>query len=177
MFKEMKILFLIFGLIVLSIAVDPFLSFLFANGQSDPTIAQVDQQSIGLSRPKIGYTAQDFADPFRLLPKTEAKTDNRQEFKKELVLPELMVTGLVWGSSSPLAIINGQVCKVGDTIENARIENISKNGVVVEFDWRKFTLPIAYIDALDKNKADSEETSNKRSVPQRGITRRPNDGL
>jgi len=178
MLKAMKILVLIFGLIFTNIIVEPVLSFLAADEEANARLTQTGQQNrIVLLRPKVEYTSENFEDPFRLLPETKIKTEDSLEVKEELTPPELIVSGLVWGSDSPLAIINGQVCKVGDMIENARIESIDKNGVVVEFDWRKFTLPVNNLSVVEKNKINQNEISNQQSIPARYPIRRPNDAI
>jgi len=178
MLKTMKILVLIFGLIFTNIIVEPFLSSLAADEEANTQLTQAGQQdNTVLLRPKVEYTSESFEDPFRILPETETKTENNLEVKKELTPPELIVSGLVWGSNSPLAIINGQVCKVGDMIENARIESIDKNGVVVEFDWRKFTLPVNNLSIPGKNKTSENEISNEQKISPRYPIRRPNDAI
>ncbi|MCK9572331.1 MAG: general secretion pathway protein GspB [Candidatus Omnitrophica bacterium] len=179
MLKGMKILILILGIIFGSMVMDPFSLSLAADEQMGLQITQAGQQNEAvLLRPKIEYTGQNFEDPFRLLPKTETNLEEKLEIKKEVSMPpELKVNGLVWGSDSPLAIINGQVCKVGDTIENARIESIDKNGVVIEFDWRKFTLPVTNASVSKKNKVDQNEILDEQDILPKYPIRRPNDAI
>lgn len=42
---------------------------------------------------------------------------------------EFTVQGLVWGQAIPQAIINNKVVSVGDTIDDAKVIDISKEGV------------------------------------------------
>lgn len=44
-------------------------------------------------------------------------------------LPEFTVQGLVWGQTAPQAIINNKVVSIGDTIDDAKVIDISKEGV------------------------------------------------
>lgn len=45
--------------------------------------------------------------------------------------PNFRITGLIWNSSRPQAIINGQVLDIGDEIQGFRIESINPNGIDV----------------------------------------------
>ena len=47
--------------------------------------------------------------------------------------PTLTLTGLVWNTNRPQAIINGQVLDQGDTIDGAQIVSIQKTGVELVF--------------------------------------------
>jgi hypothetical protein len=46
-------------------------------------------------------------------------------------IPELVITGVVWNSARPQAIINGEVVDVGQTINGVQILNIEKSGIKV----------------------------------------------
>lgn len=59
------------------------------------------------------------------------QTDVKQE--KQTPLPELVLTGLVWNSKRPQAIINGSVVDIGDRIADVEIVAIQKDGVDVKF--------------------------------------------
>lgn len=45
----------------------------------------------------------------------------------------LTVTGLVWGGDEPKAIINGEIYGIGDTINDAQIIEITKEGIKVSY--------------------------------------------
>ena len=65
---------------------------------------------------------------------TKENQGRQQEMTvKEEAPPVLTVTGLVWNSDRPQAIINGEVLDLGDTISNAKVISIRKTGVEVEF--------------------------------------------
>lgn len=55
-------------------------------------------------------------------------------------LPAYTIQGVIWGTELPLAIINNKVLKIGDMLDEAKIENIDKNGVVVSLKGNLFTL-------------------------------------
>lgn len=59
---------------------------------------------------------------------------------EEKDLPPLKVTGLVWNSKRPQAIINGQVVGVGETIGEVKIVSIRPDGVDVLFQDKIITL-------------------------------------
>lgn len=50
------------------------------------------------------------------------------------VMPSLKVTGLVWNTDQPRAIINGQIVGIGDTVQDVKILNISKDSIEILFD-------------------------------------------
>ncbi len=52
------------------------------------------------------------------------------------VMPSLKVTGLVWNTDQPGAIINGQIVGIGDTIQDVKILNIYKDTIEILFDGR-----------------------------------------
>lgn len=57
----------------------------------------------------------------------------------EMALPQLNVQGLIWGVERPACIIDGKVLSVGDTVQEARITEIKKGGVVFTFGGKVFT--------------------------------------
>ena len=56
--------------------------------------------------------------------------------------PSLHLEGILWGTAKPRAIINRRVVGVGDTIDDAKIIAIGKQGVKVSFDEREFELKL-----------------------------------
>lgn len=59
---------------------------------------------------------------------------------EEKNLPSLKVTGLVWNSKRPQAIINGQVVGVGETIGEVKIVSIRPDGVDVLYQDKIITI-------------------------------------
>jgi len=110
---------------------------------------------------EIEYTAQELHDPFAsVLPKEIFEVP--KEISKEEIpiseglisLPTFNIQGLIWGSPNPQAIINGKVLKVGDTIEGAKIINISKNGIDIIYEGRLFSLLSPGKEILEKNEEE-----------------------
>lgn len=56
--------------------------------------------------------------------------------------PTLQVSGLVWNSNRPQAIINGQVVGIGDTIQEVDIVGIRKDEIDIEFQGRALTIKL-----------------------------------
>lgn len=52
----------------------------------------------------------------------------------------LSVSGLVWGIEKAKAIINDQVYGIGDSVNGAYIQKISKEGIVFQFSGRDYFL-------------------------------------
>ncbi|NQT95898.1 MAG: general secretion pathway protein GspB [Candidatus Omnitrophica bacterium] len=60
---------------------------------------------------------------------------------KILPLPSLTISGLIWNTDMPQAIINGKVTKVGDTIEGVKLIAVAKEGITVEYSGEKVIIP------------------------------------
>ena len=74
-------------------------------------------------------------DPFLLPVKTREKSLPPEP-------PKLVLKGIAWGKTEPLALINDRVVKEGDTIEGARILKIDFDRVVVRYRGKKFTFKL-----------------------------------
>jgi len=86
-------------------------------------------------RPRIEYQAKNLRDPFQGL-----KITGSTVAVAKAAPPALTIQGIVWGGSLPQAIINNKVVKIGDTIEEARIIDINKDGVTIFFGGRQYNL-------------------------------------
>lgn len=84
-----------------------------------------------------------FKDPFvSFLPKKEKPVQSTQDIKpiitvkekeQNITLPPLTITGVVWNTDYPQAIINQRVVSIGDTIDNIKITAIAKAGIEVTY--------------------------------------------
>lgn len=101
------------------------------------------------NRPQLNYTSEDARDPFdTYLPGQEKTNYDQEEYTSGSVQPpSLTVQGLIWGGSIPQAIVNNKVVKVGDVIEEARIADITKEGVKVSYKGRNFNLAPATLSS------------------------------
>ena len=110
------------------------------------------------------YSKSSFRNPFKsqlprrkkvIKPSTEAtKKDipKREPVRKRVSVktqpveiappepPTLVISGLVWNSDRPQAIINSRVIDVGDTIETIQVVAIRKEGVEIEFQGKTITI-------------------------------------
>ena len=61
------------------------------------------------------------------------RVTNQLENQNKMNLSSLVVSGLIWNSDRPQAIINNQVVDVGDEISGFKIKAIKKTGIKVEY--------------------------------------------
>lgn len=103
-------------------------------------------------RPSLEYKAEGLRDPFEGLGVQEglAIKGAGRPTTAEHPLPILTVQGLIWGGALSLAIINDKVVKTGDTIDGARITNITKEGVSILFEGSQYNLPSPATAAIKK---------------------------
>lgn len=68
----------------------------------------------------------------------------RQEIQETITAPikppELQVTGVVWNSDRPQAIINNTVVDIGDRLLNTQIVSITKEYIEIEFNNEYFKI-------------------------------------
>ena len=83
------------------------------------------------------YNRYTSDDQRRATIQTQTQGERKEE---EPEMPTLTVTGLVWNSNRPQAIINETVVNVGDTLEDVKITAIHKGGVDVEFYGKTSTI-------------------------------------
>lgn len=81
---------------------------------------------------------EDARDPFYLSLK------NREEVKESLPLqpPKLVLKGIAWDETKPLALINGLLAKEGDTIQGATIVKIDFERVVIRYRSEEFVIKL-----------------------------------
>jgi|GEM_PF-633514 len=131
------------GLILMGLILMPAMIFAQMDEKTKTKPVQAGQkEALRIARPTVEYTSSGLKDPFRLF-KPAKETKKIEIVDIPVNPPELQVSGLIWGAETPQAIVNGKVVKIGDRVENARIESIGKSGVVIEFSGKKFTLPVA----------------------------------
>jgi len=56
---------------------------------------------------------------------------------KAIQMPQLVISGIIWNTDKPQAIVNGQVVEEGDTVSKAKIIAINKDGIEVSFSGKK----------------------------------------
>jgi len=99
------------------------------------------EQPDALLRPEqVEYRAEDFEDPFGI-ELIEQPVEKKEEKVEVRPLPPMEIQGLIWGGNFPQAIVNEKVVKVGDTIEEARVIEIRKDGLKVLFQGEEHLVP------------------------------------
>lgn len=58
----------------------------------------------------------------------------------EIVKPSFSISGLVWNTNMPQAILNGEVVGIGDVVESWTISDITNEGVEVTFQNKTFKI-------------------------------------
>jgi len=98
-------------------------------------LPQIDLSQIIAGRPENkvipGASGTDSKEPATL--PIQNRVSNMSGFE---------LTGIVHGEGAPMAIINGGVYMVGDTIENAILLEISKSRVILEKDNSRIELKV-----------------------------------
>lgn len=90
------------------------------------------------------YTAPEEKDPLGLPDAFQNLISQLLTPKVEdITLPTLTVSGIIWGSKTPQAIINGKIIKEGDTLEGVEVLEIRKEGIVIFYKGREFTIAVA----------------------------------
>ncbi|MCK5014139.1 MAG: hypothetical protein KAS66_10000 [Candidatus Omnitrophica bacterium] len=138
-----------------------FLPLIICATISIPSIAHAVGNNLTFSKLESGITT--VANPFKSqLPKIEEPkietpiivkdTDGpirRPELPKPIeVLPEpeerpvphVTISGVIWNSDRPQAIINGIIVDIGDTVSEIQITGIQKTAIDGLFDGRNVTL-------------------------------------
>ena len=98
--------------------------------------------------PEEEETLEDVPDPFvsSFPPKPEAAGTEKSsapsaaELKDEFDYSSLKVTGIVWGAENPKAIIDGNVMGIGDTVKEAKIVDISKEGILFDYKSKQYLM-------------------------------------
>lgn len=93
----------------------------------------------------VSYTSQNLRDPFRSPFEMRLIAIDQEEEQGPVQpighdLPHLSVQGMIWGTGMPQAIINNSVVKVGQTISEAEILDIRKEGVYLLYQGRQYIL-------------------------------------
>lgn len=96
-----------------------------------------------LDRPQLQYTSGDQRDPFKTLIIKDEKAGTVQVAPGvEEKAPPMTVQGIIWGGALPVAIINDEMVKVGDTTkEGAKITSIVKEGIGFLYKDKNFNIP------------------------------------
>ena len=86
----------------------------------------------------------------------------KQTIKEYLLKPPVMkISGIIWNSDQPQAIINDQIVKVGDHIEEWTVQKIDQESIEISSRGNKILIPTNFGVGSAPPKATAD--SNKRS--------------
>jgi hypothetical protein len=118
-------------------------------------VAESPSGKSGVTGGQSEFNVRDFRDPFESwLPKAIKKRvidkwgeiaviDENDEssdlaYKEEVIPPEFFISGLIWNTDFPQAIINDKVVGIGDVVEDAEILDITKDGIKIQYQGEEF---------------------------------------
>lgn len=87
---------------------------------------------------QVEYKAEEFSDPLK--DRLSAYLTGMLPTVKEKViegikpaLPQLNITGLIWNTDRPQAVVNDNVLSVGDEIDGIKLLSVDKDGIMVKY--------------------------------------------
>ena len=88
--------------------------------------------------------AQFYRDPFESLLPREGVIGPNGMSSKEVIAPNIVIEGVMWGADKPRTIIDGGVYKVGDVIAGttAKVFKIKKNVIFISYSQRIFEMRV-----------------------------------
>ena len=86
----------------------------------------------------------------RLAREAQAQRGQSGSRPPEAQISSLKLQGLLWGNARPQAIINRRILSVGDTIEQAEILAVSKEGVTVLYNGREVQLKLPELGGRER---------------------------
>ena len=158
------------------------------------------EKSLGIT-PEIAFILNNLKDPF--IPKLPQPAPSPEPLPMptpeppHVVVPppppppsppELKISGLIWNTNKPQAIVNGQIVAKGDVVQEWIITSISKNGIEIKNgdqivlipQKQKLTLepsknnpalPVKSAPASPRSSAPGQQTQQRRSISQSPRTR------
>ncbi|MCU0665753.1 MAG: hypothetical protein MUF05_01480 [Candidatus Omnitrophica bacterium] len=98
-----------------------------------------EEKAYDVKRPAAEYKAANYRDPFRLQRQEKEETKETKKYQEEEIIPpDLVIQGVVWGAATPQAIVNDKVVKKGDIIQDAHILDITKEGIDIFYQGAQF---------------------------------------
>ncbi len=91
--------------------------------------------------PKLVRVEQKAKEPWGEDPFRVEKKHNRTSRKANKVI-NWTLSGILYNSHSPIAIINRQQVKNGDTVDDARVLKIDKKAVTLEHNGKQMTITV-----------------------------------
>ena len=83
----------------------------------------------------------EVATPRDIIGASSQGTLPAKQPKPAVQKPNLTISGIIWNSDRPQAIITNQVVDVGTTVDNTTVVAINKTGIDVLYSGEKFNIP------------------------------------
>jgi len=106
----------------------------------DPFIPQIEVRIAPPPTPKE-EPKKDTSRPIITVPSPPSPPPPVPKKEEKPKAPTFKITGIVWNTNRPQAIINNQVFSLGDKIEHYIIKNINKTGIAVISGETEFIIP------------------------------------
>jgi len=109
---------------------------------SDPEYLETVAE-IAKTRAEHTYTADPERDPMAALvleSDARASRPEREEAPAPVVLPPMTLGGIIWDDETPIAMIDGQDVRPGDTVKGARVKSIGHESVELVYKGERFVL-------------------------------------
>jgi hypothetical protein len=104
---------------------------------------------VAKARSGEAYSGDDLRDPMVPLAGARPTRDGGGEEEQQqpeqaapVALPAMSLYGIVWDPANPVALIDGDDVRVGETIKGARVIAISVDSVVLAYRSRQFVLTV-----------------------------------
>ncbi len=115
-----------------------FLSCLLFFGQTHLACA-LERRDLRFQNPFVSQLPKK-PKPIETTEKVTPKTKIRKEIPEEIIPPSLTISGLIWDTKKPQAIVNDEVVSIGDSIDQAEILDISPTGISIRFMGKEFKI-------------------------------------
>ncbi len=80
--------------------------------------------------------------PRKVIPSKEKPKKRYVKGSVEELRLDIKVEGTIWNAKVPCAIINGEVYKIGDKIEDAEVVDVDKEGVTLMYKKKIYIFPV-----------------------------------
>jgi hypothetical protein len=102
---------------------------------------------IGRASELSAYVAGDVRDPMvapsgALKASPSTQTDAADEAPAPITLPNMWLSGIIWDSENPIAMIDGRDLHVGDQVKGAKVVEIRIDSVVLSYASKAYVLTV-----------------------------------
>ena len=106
--------------------------------KDDPTVLSIRTDKINILKNNQSLTLK--RDPFNWPASQITRFKSFDKRNRALLFTDLSLTGIIWDKKKPLAVINGKMLGIGDTIKGAKVRKIHKESVLLRKHGTNYTL-------------------------------------